>query len=231
MDSNCSGDPKTPARSGGFEDAAVPWGGLAALDDEGLLALYLRRRLSPTAARRVAADLLRRFDGVCRLAAADTSELERIKDLDPAGVQDLRLLWAMSVRLSRAAASHRPALSSWTAVVAYARTALAGLPREQFRTLYLDRRNFLIRDEFVAEGSVDHAPVYPREIIRRGLELSASALILVHNHPSGDPTPSRADIEMTRRIVEAAKVFDLQVHDHIVVGRGGTASFRTLGLL
>lgn len=230
MQPNWPGDPKAPSSSGP-EDAAASWDGLAALDDEGLLARYLRRGLSWSASQRVAADLLRRFDGMSGLAAADAVELARTEDLDPEAVRDLRLLWAMSVRVSRATASRRPVLSSWTAVVTYARTALAGLPREQFRTLYLDRRNFLIRDEFVAEGSVDHAPVYPKEIIRRGLELSASALILVHNHPSGDPTPSRADIEMTRRIVEAAKVFDLQVHDHIVVGRGGTASFRTLGLL
>jgi len=108
---------------------------------------------------------------------------------------------------------------------------LAHAPREQFRALYLDRKNVLLRDEFLAEGTVDHAPVYPREVIRRALEVSASALILVHNHPSGDPTPSRADIEMTRQINDAARVFGLQVHDHLVIGRQGTASFKQLGLI
>ena len=122
-------------------------------------------------------------------------------------------------------------MSSFTALIAYVRTALAHLPREQFRVLYLDRRNILLRDEWVAEGTVDHAPVYPREVVRRALEVSASALILVHNHPSGDPTPSRADIDMTRKVVEAARVFGLQVHDHLVVGREGNASFKALGLL
>ncbi|TPW17936.1 MAG: DNA repair protein RadC, partial [bacterium] len=133
--------------------------------------------------------------------------------------------------LARAEASRRPVITSWTALVAYVRAALAHEPREQFRTLFLDRRNILLRDEMTADGTVDHAPVYPREVIRRALELSASALILVHNHPSGDPTPSQADIQMTRQIVEAARVFNLQVHDHLVVGREGTASFKALGLI
>lgn len=108
---------------------------------------------------------------------------------------------------------------------------MAHRPREQFRVLYLDHRNNLIEDEMVAEGTVDHAPVYPREVVRRALEVSASSMVLVHNHPSGDPTPSRADIEMTRRVVDAARALDLQVHDHIVVGCEGTASFRSLGLM
>ena len=111
------------------------------------------------------------------------------------------------------------------------KVALAHLPREQFRALFLDRRNRLMRDELIAEGTVDHAPVYPREVVRRALEVSASALILVHNHPSGDPEPSRADIDMTHKVVDAAKVFDIQVYDHLVVGREGTASFRSMGLM
>ncbi|MNE68303.1 hypothetical protein D3C80_1639560 [compost metagenome] len=116
-------------------------------------------------------------------------------------------------------------------MTAYLRAALAHAPREQFRTLYLNKRNILIREEMRADGTVDHAPVYPREVVRRALELSASALILVHNHPSGDPTPSRADIEMTRRVIDAARVFDIEVHDHVIVGREGTKSFRALGLM
>ncbi|MFK4057458.1 MULTISPECIES: RadC family protein [Brevundimonas] len=125
----------------------------------------------------------------------------------------------------------RPSISSWTALLAYVRGALAHEPREQFRVLYLDKRNILMREEHRADGTVDHAPVYVREVVRRALELSASAMILVHNHPSGDPTPSRADIEMTRRVIEAARVFDIQVHDHVVVGREGEQSFRALGLI
>ena len=150
--------------------------------------------------------------------------------MGPAAILDLKLLRELSVRLSRTTACARPVLSSWNALTAYARTTLAHLPREQFRTLFLDRRNHLLRDELVADGTVDHAPVYPREIIRRALELSASSLILVHNHPSGDPTPSQADIVVTRQIVDAAKLFGIQVHDHLVLGRQGTASFKQLGL-
>jgi len=138
---------------------------------------------------------------------------------------------ALAVAMVRAEACRRPVLSSWTALTAYLRAALAHAPREQFRTLYLDKRNILIREEWRADGTVDHAPVYPREVVRRALELSASAMILVHNHPSGDPTPSRADIDMTRRVIDAAGVFDIEVHDHVIVGREGTRSFRALGLM
>ena len=137
----------------------------------------------------------------------------------------------MALAMMRAQACDRPVLSSWTALTAYLRAALAHAPREQFRTLYLDKRNIMMREEHRAEGTTDHAPVYVREVVRKALELSASAMILVHNHPSGDPTPSRPDIEMTRRIIDAAKVFDIQVHDHVIVGREGTASFRALGLM
>jgi DNA repair protein RadC len=122
-------------------------------------------------------------------------------------------------------------ITSWTQLSAYLRTAMAHEPREQFRVLFLDRKNQLIADEAMNEGTVDHAPVYPREVVRRALELSASALILAHNHPSGDPTPSRADIDMTREVIEAAKVLRLSVHDHVIVGRDGLTSFRAQGLI
>lgn len=204
---------------------------LEEIDDYGLLCLLLDRSLSGTANGPVAADLIDRFGHLGEIVAADLPELSRINGLGPQAILDLKLLRELSMRLARSAACTRPVLSSWNALVAYARVTLAHLPREQFRTLFLDRRNILMRDELVADGSVDHAPVYPREVIRRALELSASALILVHNHPSGDPTPSQADIRVTRQIIEAAKVFGLQVHDHVIVGREGTASFRTLGLI
>jgi DNA repair protein RadC len=121
-------------------------------------------------------------------------------------------------------------ISSWTALLAYVRVALAHEAREQFRVLFLDRKNQLILDEVMNQGTVDHAPVYPREIMRRALELSASAVILVHNHPSGDPTPSPADIDMTKQVVDAGRPLKIQVHDHLVVGRDGVASFKALGL-
>lgn len=203
---------------------------LGDLDDRSLLGLLLGRCGRGADGDRLAADLLERFGGLGDILAADVSELGRMDGLGASGLLDLKLLREIAVRLARSAASARPVLSSWTALLAYSRTTLAHLPREQFRALYLDRRNILLRDELVADGTVDHAPVYPREVIRRALELSASALILVHNHPSGDPTPSRADIAMTRQIVDGAKLFGLQVHDHLVIGREGTASFRSLGL-
>ncbi|WGM47194.1 hypothetical protein KOAAANKH_02069 [Brevundimonas sp. NIBR10] len=200
-------------------------------DDAALLALLMTRTMRPSDIPRAVEILLEVFGTVAAVVAADSPELTRVASLDAITITDFQLLRRLSVRLARSETCRRPVMSSWASLVAYARAALAHEPREQFRTLYLDRRNILLRDEFVAHGTVDHAPVYPREIIRRALELSASALILVHNHPSGDPTPSHADIQMTRKIVDAARVFGLQVHDHLVIGRQGTASFKQLGLI
>jgi len=200
-----------------------------ALDDRTLLGLMLSRFDSDP--DRLASDLLARFGSLGAVAAADLSELSRTVDAGPAVFADLKVLRELAVRLARAEACRRPAIASWTALEAYIRVAMAHRPREQFRVLYLDHRNTLLRDEWVAEGTVDHAPVYPREVVRRALELSASAMILVHNHPSGNPEPSRADIEMTRKIIDAARFFGLQVHDHLVIGSQGTASFKQLGLI
>lgn len=199
------------------DDCAAAWEALA---------FFLGHDASGT---EVMEGLVRRFECVGDALSADRADLRRL------GVGDdemarLARLQDLCASLARSRASRRSALTSSSDLIAYLRIALAHLPREQFRALYLDKRNFLISDEFVADGSVDHAPVYPREVIRRALELSASALILVHNHPSGDPTPSSADIVMTRKIADAAKVFDIQVHDHLVVARQGTASLRQLGL-
>ncbi len=203
-------------------------GDLTLLEDRVLLTLMIQR-LQPDP-EPVARTLLERFGGLGAVAAAEAAELDRLTGVGPGLAAEFRLLRELAVRLARVEASRRPAIASWAALTAYVRAALAHEPREQFRALYLDRKNILLRDEMIGWGTIDHAPVYPREVVRRGLELSASALILVHNHPSGDPTPSRADIEMTRKIVEAARVFDLQVHDHLIVGRQGTASFKSLGL-
>ena len=125
----------------------------------------------------------------------------------------------------------RAALSSWSALLDYCTAAMARSQNEEFRVLFLDRKNVLVADEVQSRGTVDHAPAYPREIVRRALEHGASAIILVHNHPSGDPTPSRADIDMTREITAAAKALKIAVHDHLVIGRHGHASFKALGLL
>lgn len=201
---------------------------LATLDDRALLTLLLGRSLRQAPALIVDA-LFDRFGDLAAIASADVPELARAGGLGPAALTDLKLLRVLSERLARAEASRRPVITSWTALLAYIRVALAEEPREQFRVLFLDKRNRLLRDELVAHGTIDHAPVYPREVVRRALEVSAAAIILVHNHPSGDPEPSRADIEMTRKVVAAAEVFEIQVHDHLVVGKDGTASLRTLG--
>jgi DNA repair protein RadC len=125
----------------------------------------------------------------------------------------------------------RPVLQSWSQLIEYCHASMAYSSNEAFRVLFLDKKNLLIADEVQQEGTVDHTPVYPREVIKRALELSACAIVLVHNHPSGDPTPSRADIEMTRRIVEAAENLGIVVHDHVIIGRNGHASFKGLRLL
>lgn len=146
-------------------------------------------------------------------------------------VAELRRLQAFAETLTRPARIERESISSWTALVAYVRTALAGRMCEQARVLYLDKRNRLLADEWIADGTVDHAPLYPREVILGALRRSASALILVHNHPSGDPTPSAADVALTRQIIEAGRIVGITVHDHVVVGRDGVTSFRQAGLL
>ncbi|MNS78164.1 hypothetical protein D3C72_1117670 [compost metagenome] len=195
-----------------------------------LVAALLARTLSPAASRTAAARLIAVFGGFSGVAAADEAALLHA-GLEARVVLDLLQTRALAIAMARSEACQRPVLSSWTALTTYLRAAQAHLAREQFRVLYLDKRNILMRDEHRAEGTTDHAPVYVREVLRRALELSASAMILVHNHPSGDPQPSRADIEMTRKIIDAARVFDIQVHDHLIVGREGTASFRSLGLI
>ncbi|PHR55565.1 MAG: hypothetical protein COA43_15370 [Robiginitomaculum sp.] len=126
---------------------------------------------------------------------------------------------------------HRPILSSWTALLDYCRSVMQFEKHEQFRVLFLDRKNRLIADEVLGKGTIDRAPVYPREIIKRTLDLGAAAIILTHNHPSGDPTPSRSDIEMTQKIIQAAKAINISVHDHLIIGRNDIVSFKSLGLM
>ena len=146
-------------------------------------------------------------------------------------MQELKLIEAVAQRMARSRVMHQPVLSSWDALLDYCHTAMAHRETEQFRILFLDRKNVLIADEEQARGTVDHVPVYPREVVKRALELNASALILVHNHPSGDPTPSEADIAMTAQIQEAAAVLGITLHDHLIVGRSREVSFRALRYL
>jgi DNA repair protein RadC len=144
---------------------------------------------------------------------------------------DIKIVEAAAHQLARGQIRDRPVLSSWSSVLDYCRTAMAFADKEQLRVLFLDKRNRLIADELQQEGTVDHTPVYPREVVKRALELSATAVILVHNHPSGDPTPSRADIEMTKEIVAVAQPLGIAVHDHIIVGKDGHASLKGLKLI
>jgi DNA repair protein RadC len=206
-------------------------GGLGGLPDYELLELYLFRTIPRGDVKPLAKALLARFGGLGAVLGASIAELKTVPGIGQAAATDLKLLHEATVRIGRHKVSKRPVISSWNALLAYVRVALANEPREQFRLLFLDKKNQLIADEVQNHGTVDHAPVYPREVMRRALELSASSIILVHNHPSGDPTPSGADIDMTRQIVEAGRALKIGVHDHLVVGREGVASFKALGLL
>ena len=157
--------------------------------------------------------------------------LAEVKGIGPAVAFDLKLVAAGAERMTRGKLRGKQMLGSWREVLDYCRAAMAFEPREQFRILFLDKKNGLIADEVQQQGTVDHTPVYPREVVRRALERSATAIILVHNHPSGDPTPSRADIEMTKTIIDSARPLGIAVHDHIIIGRDGHASMKGLRLI
>ncbi|MBB4797149.1 DNA repair protein RadC [Brevundimonas bullata] len=214
--------------------------GIHHLPDYELLELFLFRSQPQGDVKPIAKALLTRFGSLAAVLAASVEDLMTVRAEDSRGrskgvgaetALDLAALHEVSRRVAKEEANKRTVISSWTALLAYVRLSLQHEPREQFRVLYLDKKNQLILDEIQNRGTVDHAPVYPREVVRRALELSASAMIIVHNHPSGDPTPSRADIDMTKQVIEAARALGLQVHDHLIVGREGVASFKQLGLM
>jgi len=209
----------------------LPIAPAARLAQAGPMSLADFEALSILAGCRVedAAGLIEAYGSLGQALAQPYADLAR--HLSPAAARRVTLLQDLMERALRTPLQRRAVLASWSAVVAYLKIALAGAPREQFRVLFLDKRNQLIADEVMGTGTVDHAPVYPREIVRRALELNASALILAHNHPSGDPTPSAADSQMTREVIDACRALRIAVHDHIVVGLGEVASFKTLGLI
>lgn len=206
-------------------------GGAGALPDHELLELILFRALPRGDAQPLARRLLRTFGDLNRVFAAPAARLAEVEGVGPAVVEQLKIMEAIGHRMAQVRVLRRPLLSSWDALLAYLRTSMAHKAVEQFRVLYLDRRNVLIADEVLAEGTVDHVPVYPREVMKRALELGASALIVVHNHPSGDPTPSEADISMTCLIRDAAQILGLVLHDHLIIGKAREMSFRSEGLL
>lgn len=205
-------------------------GGEAMADYE-LLELVLFRSIPRRDVKPIAKELIRRFGSFAEALAAPAHLLTEVEGVGPSVAADLKIVAAAGQRLARGEVRKRPVLGSWSTVIDYVRAAMAFAEREQFRILFLDKKNALIADEVQGMGTVDHTPAYPREIVRRALELSSTAIILVHNHPSGDPTPSQADIRMTREICEVAKAMGITVHDHIIVGREGHASFKGLRLM
>jgi DNA repair protein RadC len=202
-----------------------------ALSDYELLELLLFRAQPRRDVKPLAKALLEKFGSFAEVISAPETRLAEVKGLSASGITEFKIVQAAASRLLRGAVKKRPALSSWSSVLDYCRGTQAFADREQFRVLFLDKRNQLIADEVQQTGTVDHTPVYPREVVKRALELSASAIILVHNHPSGDPTPSRADIQMTQQIIAVASPLGIAVHDHIIVGKEGHASLKGLKLI
>ena len=205
--------------------------GADAVSDYELLELVLFRAIPQRDVKPLAKELIAKFGSFAEVVAAPVTRLAEVKGLGDAAITELKVVQAAAGRLARGEVRKRTVLSSWGSVLDYCRTTMAFADKEQFRVIFLDKRNQLIADEVQQTGTVDHTPVYPREVVKRALELSATAIILVHNHPSGDPTPSRADIQMTQAIVEVAKPLGISVHDHIIVGKEGHASLKGLRLI
>jgi DNA repair protein RadC len=206
-------------------------GGHQAMPEYELLELVLFNAIERIDVKPLAKALLAAFGDLNGVVAASEHRLLEVPGATPRVHLQLKIVEALAHRMARTQVIERSVLSSWDALMRYCRTVMAYRDTEQFRILFLDRKNVLIADEAQARGTVDHVPVYPREVAKRALELNASAIILVHNHPSGDPTPSQADVEMTERVEVACRAIGVTVHDHVVVGKGSEASFRSLGLL
>ncbi len=206
-------------------------GGAQAMPDYEILELVLFRAIPRQDVKPLARKLLDVFGDFNRVLSATPQRLMAVPGVGEAVMAELKIVEAAAQRLARARVMNQPVLSSWDALVDYCHTAMAHRETEHFRVLYLDRKNTLIADEEQARGTVDHVPVYPREVVKRALELNASALILVHNHPSGDPTPSQADITMTMQIQDAAQALGLTLHDHLIIGKERELSFRSRGYL
>ena len=205
-------------------------GGAGAMPDYELLELVLFRAIPRQDVKPLARALIDTFGDFNRVLSAPLPQLSAVKGVGDSVLLELKLVEAAAHRLSRSKVMQRHVLSNWDALLDYCHTTMAHRETEQFRILFLDTKNTLIADEEQAKGTVDHVPVYPREVVKRALELNASALILVHNHPSGDPTPSDADVQMTRQITAAAQALSIVVHDHLIIGKATETSFRSLGL-
>lgn len=206
-------------------------GGADAMPDYELMELTLFAAIPRRDVKPLAKALITQFGSFAEAIAAPRERILEVEGATPAVATQLKIIEAAALRLSKTRLLGRPALTSWAALIDYCAAAMARSRTEEFRVLFLDRKNTLVADEVQSTGTVDHTPVYPREIVKRALELSATALILVHNHPSGDPAPSKADITMTREVADAARALGIVVHDHVIVGRSGHVSFKALGLL
>ncbi len=206
-------------------------GGSAAMPDYELLELALFRSIPRQDVKPLARALMDTFGDFNRVLTAPEDRLRQIKGVGDTVITDLKILEACAHRMARARVMQRHVISGWDALLDYCHTTMAHRETEQFRVFFLDRKNVLIVDEEQAKGTVDHVPVYPREVAKRALELNASALILVHNHPSGDPTPSQSDIDMTNRIQDACTALGLTLHDHLIIGKSTELSFRSQGYL
>jgi DNA repair protein RadC len=206
-------------------------GGAGAMQDYEMLELVLFQLMPRQDVKPLARALLDCFGDFSRILSAPRARLSEVKGVGPEIITGLKIVEAAAHRMARAKVMQRHVISSWDAVLDYCHTVMAHRETEQFRILFLDRKNVLIADEEQAQGTVDHVPVYPREVVKRALELNASALILVHNHPSGDPTPSESDIAMTRQINVAAQALGISLHDHLIIGKSRELSFQAKGLL
>lgn len=206
-------------------------GGAAAMPEYELLELILFRSIPRQDVKPLARKLLDEFGDINRVLTASEERLNAIKGIGAAVVTDLKIMEAVAHRMARAKVIQRHVISGWDALLDYCHTTMSHRETEQFRVFYLDRKNVLISDEEQAKGTVDHVPVYPREVAKRALELNASALILVHNHPSGDPTPSQADIDMTQQVKDACDALGIALHDHLIIGKSNELSLRSEGFL
>jgi DNA repair protein RadC len=205
--------------------------GPEALPDYELLEMVLFRAVRRADTKPIAKNLIARFGSFAEVISAPPERLMEVDGVGEVITIELKLIRAAALRLLKGEMINRPLLTSWTAILEYCRAAMAYQDKEQFRILFLDKKNQLIADEVQQEGTVDHTPVYTREVIKRSLELSASSIILVHNHPSGDPTPSFADIDMTQRIIDAGSKLGITIYDHVIIGRKGHTSFKGLKLI
>ncbi|AJP71051.1 RadC family protein [Sphingomonas hengshuiensis] len=206
-------------------------GGPDALLDHELIEYLLALAIPRRDTKPLAKALLHEFGGIAGLLTADAAALARVPGMGETSAAALKTAHAAALRLLRAQVAERPVLANWQALLDYLRADMAHHTIERFRVLHLNSRNMLVRDELMSEGSIDQAAVYVREVIRRAIDLGSAALILVHNHPSGDPSPSRADIEITRSIAEAGKRLGIVVHDHVIIGAQGHSSLRGQGLI